>query len=229
MNVILSYSRSSIKNYFFPKNIRKFYLFFRQDDHMSQLRKQEMTSSRLSRLYDERRAHKRRICNVIHNSTWLAGSCTYLVCYTFQMIAHSVDPYLVNSISGTLASLIFWRIIAPFTHLFNEQKIKVIVLENGWLCAIKHAWKFNVVIEESQSAHADRQSRLNVTGNPITQFKESDSTRKVASVADRVEVFSIELKNRMEERQKTRFIAEVTVPSHLSNDNNVLPNAVPSW
>jgi hypothetical protein len=198
---------------------------------MSQLRRQSDAVTSYARLYDQRRTHRRRICNVIHNSTWLAESCTYLVCFTFQLLAYKVDPYLVNSISGTLSCLIFWRIIAPFTHLFNEQRIKLVVLESGWLSAIKQALKFNVVIEEAQPAHAENQYRLNVTGNQITQFKESDPTREGDSGTDRVEVFSIELKNRIEEfaeeRQKKRFIAEITVPSHLSEDTNVLPNAVP--
>jgi hypothetical protein len=135
---------------------------------MSQLRKQEIHSSRLATLNDERRARKRRICNVINNTTWLAESFTLLVCYILQMLTHSVDPYLANCIGVTLSSLICFRIIAPFSHLFNEQRIKVIVLKNGWLCAIKHALKFNVVIDESQPAHTERQYRQNVTGNQIT-------------------------------------------------------------
>ena len=196
---------------------------------MSQLRKQEIHSSRLATLNDERRARKRRICNVINNSTWLAESCTFLVCYIFQMLTHSWDPFLANCISGTLSSVIFWKIIAPFSHIFNEQRIKVIVLKNGWLCAIKHALKFNVVIDESQPAHTERQYRQNVTRNQITQFKESDSTREVESGTDRVEVFSVELKTQTEERQKKKFLAEITVPSHLSKETYVLPNAVPSW
>ena len=196
---------------------------------MSQLRKQEAHSSCLATLKDERRARKRRICNVINNSTWLAESFTYLVCYILEMLTHSVDPYLANCISGTLYFLIFWKIMAPFSHIFNEQRIKVIVLKNGWLCAIKHALKFNVVIDKPQSAHTETHYRQNVTANQITQFEESDSTREVDSDPDRFEVLSIELKTRIEERQKKIFLAEITDPSHLSKYTNALPNAVPSW
>ena len=35
-------------------------------------------------------------------------------------------------------------ILVPFSHLFNEHRIKVMVLEHGWIFAMKNAIRFNV-------------------------------------------------------------------------------------
>ena len=198
---------------------------------MSQVLRQEINSSRQARLADESdelRARKRRICNVIHHSTWVAESSTLLACVIFQILTHNIDPYLVNCITDTLAALIFGRIIAPFAHLFNEHRIKIIVQRNGWICAMKHAFKFNVATDKSQPDHAQRQSRKNVAPKTNIQFRRSDARRKVHPAPDSVEIFSIKINKRMEERQKEKFLEEITIPSHLIKDINILPNAVPS-
>ena len=200
---------------------------------MSQVRREEIHSSRQAMLADESdklRARKRRICNVIHHSTWVAESSTLLACAIFQILTHIIlDSYLVNCISDTLFNLIVGRIIAPFAHLFNEQRIKIIVLHNGWLFAMKHALKFDVVRDESQPDHAPRQSQKNVAAKEKIRVKISEPARRVHPSNDRVEVFSIKINKGIEERQKAKFLEEITIPSHLNEDIDILPNAVPSW
>ena len=59
-------------------------------------------------------------------------------------------------------------------------------------------------------------------------FKRSNRTGEFRSGSDRTEVFSIKINNRRAERQTEKFSKEVTIPSLLSKDVNILPNAVPS-
>ena len=94
---------------------------------------------------------------------------------------------------------------------------------------MKHALKFNFPTDESQLDHAQRQSRQTVAIKHNTRFKKTDPACKVHPGPDRVEVFSIKINKRMEERVKERVLEEITIPSHSSNNINILPNAVPSW
>ena len=199
---------------------------------MSQLRRQEINSSRQAKLadkLDELRANKRRICNVIHHSTWVAESSTILSCAIIQILTLNIDPFLANCISDTLSALIFGRIIAPFAHLFNEHRIKIFVLRDGWFSAMKHALKFNVTTDEPQPDDTQRKSQKNVALTQNIKLRRSDARRKVLPEPDRVDIFSIKINKRIEERPKNKLVNEITIPCHLSTDINILPNAVPSW
>ena len=88
----------------------------------------------------EVRRRKREICNRIHNSTWLIETFAILSGGIFQLLALRVDPYIVSSVEDVL-SLLIYRLLVPFTSLFSENRIKVIVLEQGWVSAIKTALK----------------------------------------------------------------------------------------
>ena len=88
----------------------------------------------------EIRRRKREICNRIHNSTWLIETFAILSGGIFQLLALRVDPYIVSSVEDVL-SLLIYRLLVPFTSLFSENRIKVIVLEQGWVSAIKTALK----------------------------------------------------------------------------------------
>ena len=89
----------------------------------------------------EVRRRKREICNRIHNSTWLIETFAILSGGIFQLLALRVDPYIVSSVEDVL-SLLIYRLLVPFTSLFSENRIKVIVLEEGWVSAIKTTLKF---------------------------------------------------------------------------------------
>ena len=88
----------------------------------------------------EIRRRKREICNRIHNSIWLIETFAILSGGIFQLLALRVDPYIVSSVEDVL-SLMIYRLLVPFTSLFSENRIKVIVLEQGWVSAIKTALK----------------------------------------------------------------------------------------
>ena len=92
----------------------------------------------------EIRRRKREICNKIHNSTWVIETLGLLIATIFQLLALRADPYLANSISE-LIGVFITRLLVPFTCLFAESRIKVIVLKRGWIAAIKTALKFKHV------------------------------------------------------------------------------------
>ena len=58
-----------------------------------------------------------------------------------QLLTLRTDPYLLQCIHDTVG-LVFARIIVPFTNLFAEQRIKIVVMKHGWICAIKTALRF---------------------------------------------------------------------------------------
>ena len=89
----------------------------------------------------EIRRRKREICNKIHNSTWVIETLGLLIATIFQLLALRTDPYLANSISE-LIGVFITRLLVPFTCLFAESRIKVIVLKRGWIAAIRTALKF---------------------------------------------------------------------------------------
>ena len=142
------------------------------------------------------RDRKRQICNIIHNTTWLAESATVLATIIFQLGLNSfnIDPYITNSLSDTISALIFWRIVAPYTHLFNEQRIKIMVLEKGWLKAMKAALQFNITNENPKNAWSFQKSTSSTdTKNAIKQ-REVIGQEKVKNKKrkeNRVEIFHI--------------------------------------
>ena len=89
----------------------------------------------------EIRKRKRDICNIIHNSTWVIEMSILFSGFMCQLLTLRTDPYLIQCIHDTVG-LVFARIIVPFTNLFAEQRIKIVVMKHGWICAIKTALRF---------------------------------------------------------------------------------------
>ena len=89
----------------------------------------------------EIRKRKRDICNIVHNSTWVIETFIIFSGILCQLVTLRTDPYLIQCIHDTVG-LVFARIIVPFTNLFAEQRIKIVVMEHGWIYAIKTALKF---------------------------------------------------------------------------------------
>ena len=89
----------------------------------------------------EIRKRKRDICNIVHNSTWVIETFILFSGIFSQLLTLRTDPYLIQCIHDTIG-LVFARIIVPFTYLFAEQRIKIVVMEHGWICAMKTALKF---------------------------------------------------------------------------------------
>ena len=89
----------------------------------------------------EIRKRKRDICNIVHNSTWVVETFIIFSGIMCQLLTLRTDPYLIQCIHDTVG-LVFARIIVPFTNLFAEQRIKIVVMEHGWICAMKTALRF---------------------------------------------------------------------------------------
>ena len=88
----------------------------------------------------EIRRRKREICNIVHNSTWVIETSMLSFHILLEILALRIEPYILHSISDTIGGLCT-RLVVPFTFLFAEQRIKVIVMEHGWISAIKDASK----------------------------------------------------------------------------------------
>ena len=71
---------------------------------------------------------------------WL-GIAMWFVCEL--LLFSGIDSYVSNSIALT-ANYTCAMVLVPFSHLFNEHRIKVMVLEDGWFFAIKNAIRFNI-------------------------------------------------------------------------------------
>ena len=89
----------------------------------------------------EIRKRKRDICNIIHNSTWVIEMFILFSGFMCQVLTLRLDPYILKCIHDTVG-LVFARIIVPFTNLFAEQRIKIVVMKHGWIYAIKTALRF---------------------------------------------------------------------------------------
>ena len=87
------------------------------------------------------RKRKREICNKIHNSTWLIETFGLAICLIFQLLALRIDHYIANSIANLIGKCAS-QLLGAFTLLFTEKRIKVIVLEQGWISAFKTAITF---------------------------------------------------------------------------------------
>ena len=89
----------------------------------------------------EIRRRKREICNIVHNSTWVIETSMLSFHILLKILALRIEPYILHLISDAIGGLCS-RLVVPFTFLFAEQRIKVIVMEHGWISAIKEASKF---------------------------------------------------------------------------------------
>jgi hypothetical protein len=196
---------------------------------MSRLRQQEGLGLRSSNISREVRDRKRRICNVIHYSTWIVESGTLLFCFVLHLLSINVAPFLVSCLGDT-AYLVFWRIISPYSHLFNEHSIKVIVLQEGWVSAMKHALQFNAVRRNFQpdtganTCRIKRTTRSNVTAieRPINR-QANKRINKVGLDSNETKVYSIELP---QDGYRKQVLPKMTnhVPVHI--ESTIVPNAV---
>jgi hypothetical protein len=196
---------------------------------MSRLRQQEGLGLRSSDIRRERRDRKRRICNVIHYSTWIVESGTLLFCIVSHILSINVDPYLLSCLGDT-AYLVFWRIISPYSHLFNEHRIKAIILQDGWISAMKHSLQLNVVRRNLQpdtrantcrNKHTTR-NNVKVIERPVNK-RANKRIHKVGQVSNNTKVYSIELRQDVYRKQVLPRITE-HVPVHV--ESTILPNAV---
>ena len=116
----------------------------RKDDRMTIDRRRDGDLAVTDRSIELRR-RKREIVHIIHNTTWIMESLGLIIGFVFQQVLCSK----INA--NTYANLIFIqnlinaKTLVPFTHLFNEHRIKIMVLQRGWIFAMKNALQFNIV------------------------------------------------------------------------------------
>ena len=134
-------------------------IFFRQDAHMARGR-MNAGDAAPSQRWIEIRERKRKICDMIHNSTWLIETFVQVSGVLIQFLSLNMDSYLLQSIHDTIG-LLFARIVVPLTSLFSEQKIRVTILERGWIYAIKVALKIKCLSPVQPLENNHRSARTN--------------------------------------------------------------------
>ena len=111
----------------------------------------------------ELRRRKREIVHIIHNTTWIMESLSLiigLIVFT-QILCPEINPNICAHLTF-IWNLISAKTLVPFTHLFNEHRIKVMILERGWIFAIKNALKFSIAHRVApQSNHTARNPENN--------------------------------------------------------------------
>lgn len=216
----------------FTNYFQCFILLCSQDDRMASTRRQGGVGGGSSNVYDELRARKRRICHIIHNSTWIAEIGLVLICIVLGSLAVNVDDYFVLRLEiNLLLFRIFTRIISPFSHLFNEERIKLIILTSNWTTAMRQVIQFNVVsgnIDDNTRGNASRvngtsRNNIEVARRPTRKSPRlaySNSTSDVTVTR----IYSIQLR---EDGRGESFSRE-TRPAPIHNEAISLPNTVTS-
>ena len=118
-------------------------LFGRKDDRVT-IDRQNDGGPVISNRSIEIRRRKRQIIHIIHYSTTVIeylGLGMWLVCQF--LLFGWINSYVTSGVALTI-NLACAMILVPFSHLFNEHRIKVMVLEHGWIFAMKNAIRFNI-------------------------------------------------------------------------------------
>ena len=119
-------------------------LFGRKDDRVT-IDRQNDGGPVISNRSIEIRRRKRQIIHIIHYSTTVIeglGLGMWLVCVV--LLFGWISSYVSTAVAATV-NLACAMILVPFSHLFNEHRIKVMVLERGWVFAMKNAIRFNIL------------------------------------------------------------------------------------
>ena len=148
----------------------------------------ERVGARVSNQTKDMRRKKRRINNIIHHFSWVAESSFVLGALVIEaaMKYYIKEPFILHA-GGFLAFLLLYRVLTPFIHLFNEQKIKITILEHGWICAIKAALMFPSVIRDQEPNRRNSYVQaINTISSRDHAFENSRPKRKNKSKIDPV-------------------------------------------
>ena len=149
----------------------------------------ERVGVRVSNRTKDMRMKKRRINNIIHNFSWVAESSIVLVACVFRagMAVINIEEQFILHATVFLTALLLYRVLTPFIHLFNEQKIKITILERGWICAIKAALMFPSVIRDQEPNRRNSYVQaINTISSRDHAFENSRPKRKNKSKIDPV-------------------------------------------
>ena len=166
----------------------------------------------------EIRRRKRKIVHIIHNTTWIMESLGLIIGFVFQQILCSeTNPNICANLIF-IQNLINAKTLVPFTHLFNEHRIKIMILERGWVFAMKSALQFNIVprvapvVPNLSTGNTERSRQGNVSMDILRKYPKqecvdpTDSTpeafknNKIANGADIMENDSSDLPSQVKTR-----------------------------
>ena len=110
----------------------------------------------------ELRRRKREIVHIIHHTTWIMESLGVVIGFVYwQILRYEIYPNIFANLIF-IQNVISANSLVPFTYLFNEHRIKVMILERGWIFAIKNALKFSIAHRVApQSNHTARNPENN--------------------------------------------------------------------
>ena len=180
----------------------------------------------------ELRIRKRKVCDMIHHSTWLIETFVQLSGVVIQFLSLNMDPYLWQSIHDTIG-LLMARIVVPLTSLFSEQKIRIVVLERGWFHAIKVALK----IERLSQVKSMKNERKSASSNddeisgpfpktvPKNMFSYSGKINAGHPTSQGIKVdFNIRTPTKHSNEDLSSTISENLKPMRINDLPNTLPD-----
>ena len=106
----------------------------RNDDHITVEGRLRCGDPPMSTRAIEIRKRKRGIVNIIHNSTWVIENLVVVSGLVLQFFALKEDRFLSECVHDTVG-LLFARVLVPFTYLYSDHQIKIVILEEGWFRA----------------------------------------------------------------------------------------------
>ena len=120
----------------------------------------------------ELRRRKREILHIIHHTTWIMESLGVVIGFVYwQILRYEIYPNIFANLIF-IQNILSANTLVPFTHLFNEHRIKVMVLQRGWIFAMKNALQFNIVprvapksnlLAQNPENNGRRSKRINVS------------------------------------------------------------------
>ena len=169
----------------------------------------------------EIRRRKREICNIVHNSTWVVETSMLSIHILLEILALRIEPYTLHFISDTIGGLCS-RLVVPFTFLFTEQRIKVIVMEHGWISAIKEAskWKhFTQVLPFDKNSEPIALSR-----DPRTNSQSTSQQNVNLYSRGRIDNHSNINSSKVEKTSHQK--PEKFMGANLNHENNRIPGSI---
>ena len=169
----------------------------------------------------EIRRRKREICNIVHNSTWVIETSMLSIHILLETLALRIEPYILHSISDMIGALCT-RIAVPFTSLFAEQRIKVIVMEHGWISAIKEASKlkhFTQVLQFDKNREPIALSR-----NPRHNSQSTIQQNVNFHSRGRIDYHSNINSSKVEKTSHQK--SEKFMAANLNHENNRIPGSI---
>ena len=169
----------------------------------------------------EIRRRKREICNIVHNSTWVIETSMLSFHILLEILALRIEPYILHFISDAIGGLCS-RLVVPFTFLFAEQRIKVIVMEHGWISAIKEASKLK---HFTQVLQFDNNSEPIALGRNLRHNSQSTSQQNVNFHSrGRIDYHSNINSSKVEKTSHQK--PEKFMAANLNHENNRIPGSI---